>query len=87
MAKMISLPVTGKGPGTNIYDLSCYFALSWLPCGGGGIMCSLRHKQLGGVQLEMWEKSERFCSVSFLTLPYSILPSVPFNSSSSSHGT
>lgn len=63
MAKMISLPVTGKGPGTNIYDLSCSFALlpstlSWLPWGGEGIACSLRHKQLGGIQLEMWEKPE-----------------------------
>lgn len=63
MAKMIPLPVTGKGPGTNIYDVSRSFALlpsalSWLPCGGGGIACSLRHKLLGGVQLEMWEKAE-----------------------------
>lgn len=63
MAKTISLPVTGKGPGANIYDVSCSFtilpsALSWLPCGGGGITCSLRHKLLGGVQLEMWEQAE-----------------------------
>lgn len=66
MAEMISLPGTGKGPGTNIYDVSCSFALlpsalSWLPCGGGGIACSLRHKLLRGIQLEMWGKAE--CSV------------------------
>lgn len=63
MAETIFLPGTGKGPGTNIHDVSCSFtllpsALSCLPCGGGGIACSLRHKLLRGIQLEMWEKAE-----------------------------
>lgn len=70
MIKAISLPGTGKGPGTNIYDVSCPFtlsqnALSWLLCVGGKESSAL----LGTTCLQgsSWKCGKRlrvFCSAS-----------------------